>query len=80
VNVSALLHFSIVCASSSLDPRLHAAPAQAEWAKRGRTIHTPNALIGATARAYGAVLLTPNVADFPMHDLRVEAPGARSGD
>jgi predicted nucleic acid-binding protein len=53
---------------------------QAEWAARGRTIHTPDALIGATARAYGAVLLTHNVADFPMHDLRVEVPGAQSED
>ena len=49
---------------------------QAEWAKQGRTIHTPDALIGATARAYGAVLLTHNLADFPMRDVRVEPPGA----
>ena len=53
---------------------------QAEWAKRGRTIHPHTALIGATARSYGAVLLTHNVADFPMHDLRVESPGALPGD
>jgi len=47
---------------------------QAEWAKRGRTIHTPDALVAGTARAYGAVLLTHNVADFPMRDVRIEAP------
>ena len=47
---------------------------QAEWAKRGRTIHTADALIAGTARAHGAVLLTHNLDDFPMRDLRIEAP------
>lgn len=47
---------------------------QAEWAKRGRTIHTADALIAGTTRAYGAVLLTHNIDDFPMRDLRVERP------
>ncbi len=45
---------------------------QAEWAKRGRTIHTADALVAGTARAHGAVLLTHNLVDFPMRDLRVE--------
>jgi predicted nucleic acid-binding protein len=52
---------------------------QAEWAKRGRTIHTPDALVAGTARAHGAVLLTHNLADFPMRDLRVELPDAPGG-
>ena len=47
---------------------------QAEWAKRGRTIHSPDALLAGTARAQGAVLLTHNLDDFPMRDLRVEHP------
>lgn len=47
---------------------------QAEWAKRGRTIHTVDALIAGTARAHGAVLLTHNLDDFPMRDLKVELP------
>jgi predicted nucleic acid-binding protein len=47
---------------------------QAEWAARGRTIQTADALIAGTARAYGAVVLTHNVADFPMTDVRVEVP------
>ena len=47
---------------------------QAEWSRRGRTIHTPDALIAGTARAHGAVLLTHNLDDFPMKDLRVEHP------
>lgn len=47
---------------------------QAAWAKQGRTIHTPDALVAGTARAHGAVLLTHNLDDFPMHDLRVEHP------
>jgi len=47
---------------------------QADWAKRGRTIHTPDALIAGTTRVHGAVLLTHNLDDFPMPDLRVEHP------
>ncbi len=47
---------------------------QARFAARGRTIHTPDALIAGTARAHGAVLVTHNVSDFPMHDIRVERP------
>ena len=52
---------------------------QADFASRGRTIHTPDALIAGTARAHGAVLLTHNVDDFPMDDLRVEIPVATDG-
>ena len=48
---------------------------QAEWASRGRTIQTPDALVAGTARARGAVLLTHNTDDFPMGDLRVDHPG-----
>ncbi len=47
---------------------------QAEWARRGRTIETPDALVAGTARAHGAVLMTHNTDDFPMGDLRVEHP------
>lgn len=47
---------------------------QAEWATRGRTIHTPDALVAGTARAHGAVVLTHNTDDFPMRDLRVVHP------
>ena len=49
---------------------------QADFASKGQTIHTPDALIAGTARAHGAVLLTHNVDDFPMNDLRVELPEA----
>jgi predicted nucleic acid-binding protein len=45
---------------------------QAEYEKRGRTIHTADALIAGTARSHGAILLTDNVGDFPMRDIRVE--------
>ncbi|MGI8682485.1 MAG: type II toxin-antitoxin system VapC family toxin [Mycobacteriales bacterium] len=45
---------------------------QADFANRGTTIHTADALVAGTARAHGAVLLTHNVDDFPMHDIRVE--------
>ena len=47
---------------------------QAEWSARGRTIQTADALIAGTARSYGAVILTDNVTDFPMADVRVETP------
>lgn len=42
--------------------------------ERGRTIHAADALVAGTARAHGAILLTDNVRDFPMTDLKVEAP------
>jgi predicted nucleic acid-binding protein len=45
---------------------------QAEFERRGRTIHTADALIAGTARAHGAILLTDNVGDFPMRDFTVE--------
>ena len=47
---------------------------QAVFEQRGRTIHTADALIAGTARAHGAVLVTDNVRDFPMSDVKVEAP------
>jgi len=47
---------------------------QAEWARKGRTIQTPDALVAGTARANGAVLVTHNVDDFPMRDVRIEHP------
>lgn len=47
---------------------------QAIFATRGQTIHTADALIAGTARAHGAILLTDNLRDFPMTDLKVEAP------
>lgn len=47
---------------------------QAEWARRGRTIQTPDALVAGTARAHGAVLLTHNTDDFPMGDVRIDHP------
>jgi tRNA(fMet)-specific endonuclease VapC len=46
---------------------------QAEFEKRGRTIHTADALVAGTARAHGAILLTGDARDFPMRDLRVES-------
>lgn len=47
---------------------------QVEQARRGRTIHTADALIAGTARVHGAIVLTDNVGDFPMDDVRVTAP------
>jgi predicted nucleic acid-binding protein len=36
-------------------------------------------LIAGTARAHGAVLLTHNLDEFPMRDLRIEAPDQADG-
>ncbi len=47
---------------------------QAEFEKRGWTIHLADALIAGTARAHGAVLVTESIADFPMRDIRVQRP------
>jgi tRNA(fMet)-specific endonuclease VapC len=47
---------------------------QAAFEKRGRTIHTADALIAGTARAHGAILLTHNGRDFPMKEIKIEAP------
>lgn len=49
---------------------------QAQFERRGRTIHTADALVAGTARVHGAILVTDNVRDFPMRDIRVEAPPA----
>lgn len=40
-------------------------------ARQGQSISTTDALIGATARELGAVLVTENVSDFPMPDMRL---------
>lgn len=47
---------------------------QREWQRRGRTIHLADALVAGTARVHGAVLVTDNVNDFPMKDIRVRRP------
>jgi predicted nucleic acid-binding protein len=47
---------------------------QADGARKGTTLHLADALIAGTARAHGAVLVTDNVADFPMRDLKVVRP------
>jgi predicted nucleic acid-binding protein len=58
---------------------LRAGRYQAEWARSGWTIETPDALVAGTARAHGAVLVTHNTNDFPMRDLRVEHPNGLPG-
>jgi len=45
---------------------------QADFARRGRTIHTPDALVAGTARAHGAIVVTDNTDEFPMGDVRVQ--------
>lgn len=47
---------------------------QRRLAEAGVTLHTADALIAGTARAHGAVLVTDNLRDFPMADLRVLPP------
>jgi predicted nucleic acid-binding protein len=47
-----------------------------EHARRGRQIATADALIAAVAADQDAVLVTHNVKDFPMPDIRVVSPPA----
>ncbi|HYU18187.1 MAG TPA: type II toxin-antitoxin system VapC family toxin [Chloroflexota bacterium] len=42
-----------------------------ELARRGQTISLADALVGAAAREYDATLITSNVRDYPMPDLRL---------
>lgn len=42
-----------------------------DFARRGRTIFTPDALIAATAVITGAALVTANVRDFPMPEIEI---------
>ncbi|HEX5499235.1 MAG TPA: type II toxin-antitoxin system VapC family toxin [Thermomicrobiales bacterium] len=42
-----------------------------DFARRGRTIFTPDALIAATAVIGGAALVTANVRDFPMPEIEI---------
>jgi predicted nucleic acid-binding protein len=55
---------------------LRAGTYQRELARRGVTLHLADALVAGTARAHGAVLVTDNLRDFPMRDLRVIRPEA----
>lgn len=48
-----------------------------DFARRGRTLSFPDALVAGTARAHGAVVLTHDIRDFPMRDLRVVSPPSR---
>jgi hypothetical protein len=43
--------------------------------RHGKQLPTADTLIAATARHYGATLLTNNVKDFPMTDITVERLG-----
>lgn len=45
---------------------------QADLQRRGRTLHTADAIVAGTARAHGAVLVTDNLSDFPMADLTIQ--------
>lgn len=47
---------------------------QADFQRRGRTIHTADALIAGTARVHGAILVTDNLGDFPMSDVTSQPP------
>jgi predicted nucleic acid-binding protein len=51
----------------------HAGFYRYDFARQGVQIDTPDALIAAVAREWSAVLVTGNVRDFPMTDIRVQA-------
>lgn len=60
--------------STTKEAAFRAGRYQREWGRRGRTIQVADALVAATARVHGAVLVTDNVDDFPMRDIRVRRP------
>lgn len=45
-----------------------------DYARLGRTILIPDALVAATAEAVGAILVTGNIKHFPMPELTVRRP------
>lgn len=71
---AAALFRSLGFLETTKEASLRAGRYQAEWRRTGVTLHTPDASIAGTARAHGAVLVTDNIDDFPMGDVRVEAP------
>src|ERR671932_2496814 len=54
--------------TTTTEAALRAGRYQAEFARRGRTLHLADALVAATARVHGVVGVTENVTDFPMRD------------
>ena len=56
----------------SFDVARAAGEFQYVFARRGQALKLTDALIGSAALAYGAILLTDNVKDFPLPSLQVE--------
>jgi predicted nucleic acid-binding protein len=42
-----------------------------DFARRGQTLSTPDALVAAVAREYSAIIVTDNVRDYPMDDVQL---------
>jgi predicted nucleic acid-binding protein len=60
--------------STTVEAARRAGVYQRDFAMKGVTIHTPDALIAGTARAHGALVMTDNRRDFPMRDVQVRIP------
>ncbi len=62
-----------------LDAPIEAAEAAGEYrrsfARRGIQLSTQDVLVAAVARHHGAIVVSRNVKDFPMDDVRVESLG-----
>ena len=71
--VSALLD-RLIFLETTREAARRAGRYQSEFRRKGRTIHTADALVAGTARAHGAVLVTDNIEDFPMRDVKVLRP------
>ena len=52
-----------------LEAAVRAGADRFDFARLGRPLHTADVLIAATARAFGAILITENPTDFPMPDI-----------
>ena len=42
-----------------------------DFARRGQTLSTPDALIAAVAREHQAIIVTDNVKDYPQGDIQL---------
>jgi predicted nucleic acid-binding protein len=56
--------------ATTIEAARRAGTYQRDFAAKGITIHTADALIAGTARTHGAVVMTDNRKDFPMRDVR----------
>jgi predicted nucleic acid-binding protein len=68
---TSLLLDSLVCHSLDAETGKQAGLLKNVWAKKGKTISLPDAIVAAIAIERGCTLLTDNRKDFPMPEIRL---------